>query len=99
MVNGNQDYKSLDRLAAQTISVCSGQNFNFPVGEERIDVCKAIDDMITDARKEAQDEGMRNVIATVRDLNMGKEVAIQQLEKRYTLSQDAATSFVESNWQ
>ena len=99
LVNGNQDYKSLDRLAAQTISVCSGQNFNFPVGEERIDVCKAIDDMITDARKEAQDEGMRNVIATVRDLNMGKEVAIQQLEKRYTLSQDAATSFVESNWQ
>lgn len=106
LVNGNQDYKSLDRLAAQTISVCSGQNFNFPVGEERIDVCKAIDDMVTDARNEgrsqgrdeATNEGMRNVIATVRDLNMGKEVAIQQLEKRYTLSQAAATSFVDSNW-
>lgn len=106
LVNGNQDYKSLDRLAAQTISVCSGQDFNFPVGEERIDVCKAIDDMVTDARNEgrsqgrdeATNEGMRNVIATVRDLNMGKEVAIQQLEKRYTLSQAAATSFVDSNW-
>ena len=66
LVNNNQDYKSLDRLAAQTISVCSGQNFNFPVGEERIDVCKAIDDMIMDARNEAQDEGMKNVVATVR---------------------------------
>lgn len=106
LVNGNQDYKSLDRLAAQTINVCSGQDFNFPVGEERIDVCKAIDDMVTDARNEgrsqgrdeATNEGMRNVIATVRDLNMGKEVAIQQLEKRYTLSQAAATSFVDSNW-
>ena len=106
LVNNNQDYKSLDRLAAQTISVCSGQNFNFPVGEERIDVCKAIDDMITDARNEgltkgrdeATNEGMLNVIATVRDLNLGKEVAAQQLAKRYPLSQEAAVEFVHHNW-
>ena len=98
LVNNNQDYKSLDRLAAQTISVCSGQNFNFPVGEERIDVCKAIDDMITDARNEAQDEGMKNVVATVRDLNLSKEVAAQQLAKRYPLSQEDAVEFVNHNW-
>ena len=30
----------------------AGQYFNFPVGEERIDVCKAIDDVVTDARNE-----------------------------------------------
>ena len=110
LVNNNQDYKSLDRLAAQTISVCSGQDFNFPVGEERIDVCKAIDDMITDARNEginqgisqgrneAANEGMKNIIATVRDLKLSKEVAVQQLAKRYPVSQDEAVSFVESNW-
>ena len=102
LVNNNRDYKSLDRLAAQTISVCSGQNFNFPVGEERIDVCKAIDDMITDARNEgvteATNEGMRNVIATVKDLNLGKDVAVQQLAKRYPLSQEAAVEFVHHNW-
>ena len=110
LVNNNQDYKSLDRLAAQTISVCSGQNFNFPVGEERIDVCKAIDDMVTDARNEginqgisqgrneAENEGMKNIIATVRDLKLSKEVAVQQLAKRYPVSQDEAISFVESNW-
>ena len=110
LVSNNQDYKSLDRLAAQTISVCSGQNFNFPVGEERIDVCKAIDDMVTDARNEginqgisqgrneAANEGMKNIIATVRDLKLSKEVAVQQLAKRYPVSQDEAISFVESNW-
>ena len=102
LVNNNQEYKSLDRLAAQTISVCSGQDFNFPVGEERIDVCKAIDDMIIDARNEgvneATNEGMRNVIATVKDLNLGKEVAVQQLAKRYPLSQETAVEFVDHNW-
>ncbi|WP_303840995.1 Rpn family recombination-promoting nuclease/putative transposase [Selenomonas ruminantium] len=114
LVNNNQEYKSLERLTAQTISVCSGQNFNFPLGEERIDVCKAIDDMITDARNEgitqgisqgisqgrneATNEGMKNIIATVRDLNLGKDVAIQQLAKRYPVSQDEAVLFVNNNW-
>ena len=77
-------------------------------------MCKAIDDKLTDARNEgidkgrnegidkgrseATNEGMLNVVATVRDLNFGKDVAIQQLEKRYPLSQDEAMSFVNQNW-
>ena len=65
LVNNNQDYKSLDRLAAQTISVCSGQDFNFPVGEERIDVCKAIDDMVTDARNEGIELGQAQMLTNL----------------------------------
>ena len=61
-------------------------------------MCKAIDDMITDARNEAQDEGMKNAVATVRDLNLSKEVAVQQLAKRYPLSQEDAVEFVNHNW-
>ena len=77
-------------------------------------MCKALEDMITDARdegiskgynegidegrNEATNEGMLNVVATVRDLKFGKDVAIQQLAKRYTLSQDNAMSFVNQNW-
>ena len=102
LISSEPDYRALDRIAAQTISVCSGLEFNFPVGEERIDVCKAIDDMISDARNEGRDEatneGMLNVIATVRDLNSDKDVAVQQLTKRYPLTQDAAAAFVERNW-
>jgi hypothetical protein len=98
LVNSNKAYKSLDRLAAQTISVCAGLNFNLPVGEERIDMCKAIDDMLTDARNEATNEGMLNIVAMARECNLGKDVAIQQLEKRYPLSQDEAMSFVNQNW-
>jgi hypothetical protein len=98
LVNCNKAYKSLDRMAAQTISVCAGLNFNFPVGEERIDMCKAIDDMLTDARNEATNEGMLNIVAMARECNLGKDVAIQQLEKRYPLSQDEAMSFVNQNW-
>ena len=58
-------------------------------------MCKAIDDMLTDARNEATNEGMLNIVAMARECNLGKDVAIQQLEKRYPLSQDEAMSFVE----
>jgi hypothetical protein len=65
-------------------------------------MCKAIDDMLTDARNEGinkeRNEGMLNVVAMARECNLGKDVAIQQLAKRYPLSQDDAMSFVNQNW-
>ena len=65
-------------------------------------MCKAIDDMLTDARNEGinkeRNEGMLNVVAMARDYNLGKEAAVQQLAKRYPLSQDDAMSFVNQNW-
>ena len=53
---------------------------------------------ISQGRNEATNEGMKNIIATVRDLNLGKDVAIQQLAKRYPVSQDEAVLFVNNNW-
>ena len=47
----------MERLTAQTISICSNVDFNIPVGEERINLCKAIEDMKEDARKEGRYEG------------------------------------------
>lgn len=51
-----------------------------------------------EGRAEAVHEGMQNVVAMARDLNLDKNVAVQQLIKRYRLSQEAAVSFVNSNW-
>ena len=51
-----------------------------------------------EGRAEAVHEGMQNVVATVRDLNLDKDVAVLQLIKRYSLSQDDALEFVNSNW-
>ena len=51
-----------------------------------------------EGRAEAAQEGMQNVIATVRDLNLDKDVAVQQLIKRYSLPQNDAVEFVNNNW-
>ena len=45
-------------------------------------MCKAIEDMLADARNEAIDEGRLNIIDMLRELNFSKDVAVQQLSKR-----------------
>ena len=69
-------------------------------------MCKAIEDMLTDARNEgiakgyneAISEGRLNIIAMLRELNFSKDVAVRELSKRYNMSPEEAASFVDNNW-
>ncbi len=62
--------------------------------------------MITDARNEgitkgyneAIREGRLNIISMLRELNFSKDVAVQELSKRYNMPLEEAASFVDSNW-
>ena len=65
-------------------------------------MCKALEDMITDARNEGRNiainEGRLNIIAMLRELNFSKDVAVRELSKRYNMSPEEAASFVDNNW-
>jgi hypothetical protein len=65
-------------------------------------MCKAIEDMLTDARNEGRNiainEGRLNIIAMLRELNFSKDVAVRELSKRYNMSPEEAASFVDNNW-
>ena len=65
-------------------------------------MCKAIEDMLTDARNEGRNiainEGRLNIIAMLRELNFSKDVVVRELSKRYNMSPEEAASFVDNNW-
>jgi hypothetical protein len=65
-------------------------------------MCKAIEDMLTDARNEGRNiainEGRLNIIAMLRELNFSKDVAVRELSKRYNMSPEEVASFVDNNW-
>jgi hypothetical protein len=65
-------------------------------------MCKAIEDMLTDARNEGRNiainEGRLNIIAMLRELNFSKDVAVRELSERYNMSPEEAASFVDNNW-
>ena len=65
-------------------------------------MCKAIEDMLTDARNEGRNiainEGRLHIIDMLRELNFSKYVAVRELSKRYNMSPEEAASFVDNNW-
>ena len=76
LVENAPGYKNLDRLAAQTISICTKVDFNIPVGEEEVNVCKAIEDM----KEEVRNEGILTAVSMLKDMNLSKD-GEQQLVK------------------
>ena len=65
-------------------------------------MCKAIEEMLTDARNEGRNiainEGRLHIIDMLRELNFSKDVAVRELSKRYNMSPEEAASFVDNNW-
>ena len=65
-------------------------------------MCKAIEDMLTDARNEGRNiainEGRLHIIDMLRELNFSKDVAVQELSKRYNMPLEEAAYFVDNNW-
>ena len=98
LLDGNDNYQNIDRLAAQTIIAFSNVKFDIPVGKEGINVCKAIEDMKMEARNEGLNEGISRAVAMLKDLQFTKEAAIRQIMKNYALSDDDAMAAVNSNW-
>ena len=94
--NGKSDLERFHSI----VSVCS--NVNIPVGEERVDMCKAIEDMKVDARNEGRDAernaGMVKLVSTLKNVRVEKDVAVQQLREAYSLTEADAAAFVNSNW-
>lgn len=51
-----------------------------------------------EAREEARMEGIKNLIATVKELSSNQAQAVEQLMKRYSLTQADAQAAVQANW-
>lgn len=58
----------------------------------------ALDDGRIEGRAEERNEGIKTLIATVKDLSANQSQAIEQLMKRYSLTHEQASAAVHANW-
>lgn len=58
----------------------------------------ALDDGRIEGRNEERSEGIKSLIATIKDLSANQSQAIDQLMKRYSLTRDEASAAVQANW-
>ena len=58
----------------------------------------ALDDGRIEGRNEERSEGIKSLIATIKDISANQSQAIDQLMKRYSLTRDQASAAVQANW-
>ena len=98
LLKDNPGYEKINRLAAQTISICTKVDFNIPVGEEEVNMCKAIEDMKEDVRTETRNEGILKTVSILKNLKLSKDDVTQQIIENYSLSDEEAAALVDSRW-
>ena len=57
MLDGNAEYRQLDRASAEVINVVTGLDFKFTVEGGKVDVCKAIEQIKETAMAEGEKKG------------------------------------------
>ena len=61
-------------------------------------MCKAIEDMREDARREGFSEGILTTVSILKNMNLSKEAVIEQIETNFSLSNADAVAMVNSKW-
>jgi hypothetical protein len=68
------------------------------VGEEEVNVCKAIEDMKEEVRTETRNEGILKTVSILKNLKLSKDAATQQIVENFSLSNEEAAALVDSRW-
>ena len=58
LVHRDDRYKNVERESAELINTVTGSTLQLAVKEEKIDMCKAIEDMRNEALKKGREEGL-----------------------------------------
>ncbi len=71
--------------------------------EERINMCKALEDLYSDGveegREAGREEGIKALVETCRDLGVSRENTASQLMTRYSMTQELAVKNVDQYWE
>ena len=81
----NDRFRSVDSETASLINTITGSRLKFDTREEKIDMCKAIDDMRKESKEEGRTEGhelthLKDIRALMRRLKYTAQQAMDLLE-------------------
>ena len=80
-VRGEARFRGVGARSVELINALTDSRLEVPRGEERVDMCKAIEDMREDARNEgARETLVRNVRSMMKNLRISAEQALEALD-------------------
>lgn len=96
IIQENEEFRSLDRQAAEVINVTTNSKLKYPEGKERVDMCAAIEEMRTDSRLEGEIKG---AVITCQKFNMSLQETVHYIADNYNLSLQESEEKVTSYWK
>ena len=66
IMHENDRFRSVDSETASLINTVTGSRLKFDIREEKVDMCKAIDDMRKESKEEGRSEGRVEGIESVK---------------------------------
>jgi len=63
VINQNERFRHLDRKSAELINVVTNSNLKYDEGNEVVDMCKAINDLVENSKNEAREEMAKELIS------------------------------------
>ena len=75
----NDRFRSVDSETASLINTITGSRLKFDTREEKVDMCKAIDDMRKESKEEGRTEGIESTrLESIRNVMGGLKYTAQQ---------------------
>ena len=79
IIHENDRFKSVDAETASLINTITGSRLKYDTREEKIDMCKAIDDMRKESKEEGRTEGIESTrLESIRNVMDGLKYTAQQ---------------------
>jgi len=65
MVQNDTMYRTISRRTADMVNIVTGSNLHYTVGEERVDMCEAIEGIRAEGKEEGRMEGVLSTLASL----------------------------------
>ena len=88
----DKNFRSLERQAAEVISVATNSTLKYAEGQEVVDVCAAIEEMKLDSKIEGS-------VETYREVNFSLQDTIQRVAEKFGLSLQKSEEEVKKYWK
>lgn len=100
--NRSEEFAHMEPMTAMVLKECANVKIEIDEKEGKTNMCKAIDDMIEDAREEVRQEekleAVKNMVNVLKEVGIDRNVAIGKVMEKYLMPEEEAIKIVEANW-
>ncbi len=102
LVMNDQAYKEMDEDTYDVIAEYTNTEQLIEVKQYKekgkVDMCKAIEEMIQDGRMEGIEQGIQALVETCKELGLSKEDTLNRVQSKFELEKETLVSYVERFW-